>query len=144
LEFQTELAKANIHIPIIFMTGHGDIPMSVRAMKEGAVDFLTKPFRDQDMLDAVVKAIERDRERRGADRIVADLQALFETLSTRERQILALVSSGLMNKQIAAELGLAEITVKIHRGHLMKKMGARSLADLLRKAERLGVRRDKP
>ena|SRR3989440_2942323 len=144
LEFQTELAKANIHIPIIFVTGHGDIPMSVRAMKEGAVDFLTKPFRDQDMLDAVVKAIERDRERRGADRIVADLQALFETLSTRERQILALVSSGLMNKQIAAELGLAEITVKIHRGHLMKKMGARSLADLLRKAERLGVRRDKP
>jgi FixJ family two-component response regulator len=126
------------------MTGHGDIPMSVRAMKEGAVDFLTKPFRDQDMLDAVGKAIERDRERRGVDRIVADLQALFETLSTRERQILTLVSSGLMNKQIAAELGLAEITVKIHRGHLMKKMGARSLADLLRKAERLGVRRDKP
>jgi FixJ family two-component response regulator len=126
------------------MTGHGDIPMSVRAMKEGAVDFLTKPFRDQDMLDAVAKAIERDRERRGADRIVADLQVLFETLSARERQILTLVSSGLMNKQIAAELGLAEITVKIHRGHLMKKMGARSLADLLRKAERLGVRRDKP
>ena len=144
LEFQTELAKANIHIPIIFMTGHGDIPMSVRAMKEGAVDFLTKPFRDQDMLDAVVKAIERDRERRGADRIVADLQVLFEPLSTRERQVLALVSSGLMNKQIAAELGLAEITVKIHRGHLMKKMRARSLADLLRKAERLGVRHDKP
>jgi FixJ family two-component response regulator len=144
LEFQTELAKANIHIPIIFMTGHGDIQMTVRAMKEGAVDFLTKPFRDQDMLDAVVKAIERDRERRGADRIVRDLQTLFDTLSTRERQILALVSSGLMNKQIAAELGLAEITVKIHRGHVMKKMGARSLADLLRKAERLGVRRDKP
>jgi len=144
LEFQTELAKANIHIPIIFMTGHGDIQMTVRAMKEGAFDFLTKPFRDQDMLDAVVKAIERDRERRGADRIVRDLQTLFDTLSTRERQILALVSSGLMNKQIAAELGLAEITVKIHRGHLMKKMGARSLADLLRKAETLGVRRDKP
>ena len=143
LEFQTELAKANIHIPIIFMTGHGDVPMSVRAMKGGAVDFLTKPFRDQDMLDAVMKAIERDRERRGADRIVADLQALFETLNTRERQILALVASGLMNKQIAAELGLAEITVKIHRGHLKKKMGARSLADLLRKAETLGVRREK-
>src|SRR4051794_2081735 len=141
LEFQTELAKANIHIPIIFLTGHGDIPMSVRAMKEGAVDFLTKPFRDQDMLDAVVKAIERDRERRGADRIVRDLQTLFDTLSTRERQILALVSSGLMNKQIAAELGLAEITVKIHRGHIMKKMGAKTLADLLRKAETLGVRR---
>jgi FixJ family two-component response regulator len=144
LDFQTELAQANIHIPIIFMTGHGDIPMTVRAMKGGAVDFLTKPFRDQDMLDAVVRAIESDRQRREADRIVTDLRVLFETLSTREREILALVSSGLMNKQIAAELGLAEITVKIHRGHVMKKMGARSLADLLRKAERLGVRRDKP
>jgi FixJ family two-component response regulator len=143
LDFQTELAKANINIPIVFMTGHGDIPMTVRAMKGGAVDFLTKPFRDQDMLDAVVRAIERDRERREADRIVTDLRALFETLSTREREVLAFVSSGLMNKQIAAELGLAEITVKIHRGHIMKKMGARSLADLLRKAETLGVRRDK-
>jgi FixJ family two-component response regulator len=143
LDFQTELAKSNIHIPIIFMTGHGDIPMTVRAMKGGAVDFLTKPFRDQDMLDAVVKAIERDRERREADRIIADLQALFETLSTREREVLALVSSGLLNKQVAAELGLAEITVKIHRGRVMKKMGARSLADLLKKAEALGVRRDK-
>ena len=144
LDFQTELAKANIHIPIIFMTGHGDIPMSVRAMKGGAIDFLTKPFRDQDMLDAVVKAIEHDRERREADRIVTDLQALFETLSAREREVLALVSSGLMNKQVAAELGLAEITVKIHRGHIMKKMGARSLADLVRKAEALGIRRNKP
>src|SRR3954468_15462279 len=131
LDFQTELAKANIQIPIIFMTGHGDIPMSVRAMKGGAIDFLTKPFRDQDMLDAVVKAIERDRERREADRIVTDLRSLFETLSVREREVLALVSSGLMNKQVAAELGLAEITVKIHRGHIMKKMGARSLADLV-------------
>jgi len=144
LDFQTELAKANIHIPIIFMTGHGDIPMSVRAMKGGAVDFLTKPFRDQDMLDAVVKAIERDRERREADRIVTDLRSLFETLSGREREVLALVSSGLMNKQVAAELGLAEITVKIHRGHIMKKMGARSLADLVRKAEALGIRRKQP
>jgi FixJ family two-component response regulator len=144
LDFQTELAKANIHIPIIFMTGHGDIPMSVRAMKGGAIDFLTKPFRDQDMLDAVVKAIERDRERREADRIVTDLRSLFETLSVREREVLALVSSGLMNKQVAAELGLAEITVKIHRGHIMKKMGARSLADLVRKAEALGIRRNKP
>ena len=143
LDFQTELAKANIHIPIIFMTGHGDIPMSVRAMKGGAVDFLTKPFRDQDMLDAVVTAIERDRKRRTADRIVLDLQVLFDTLSTREREVLALVASGLMNKQIAAELGLAEITVKIHRGRIMKKMGARSLADLLRKAETLGVQRRK-
>ncbi len=144
LDFQTELAKANIHIPIIFMTGHGDIPMSVRAMKGGAIDFLTKPFRDQDMLDAVVKAIGRDRERREADRIVTDLRSLFETLSVREREVLALVSSGLMNKQVAAELGLAEITVKIHRGHIMKKMGARSLADLVRKAEALGIRRNKP
>jgi FixJ family two-component response regulator len=143
LDFQTELAKANIHIPIIFMTGHGDIPMTVKAMKGGAVDFLTKPFRDQDMLDAVVKAIERDRKRREADRVVTDLRVLFETLSTRERDVLALVSSGLMNKQIAAELGLAEITVKIHRGRIMKKMSARSLADLLRKAETLGVRRHK-
>ena len=144
LDFQTELAKANIHIPVIFMTGHGDIPMTVRAMKGGAVDFLTKPFRDQDMLDAVTVAIERDRKRREADKIVANLQTHFETLTPREREILALVSSGLMNKQIAAELGLAEITVKIHRGHIMKKMGARSLADLLRKAETLGIRRAKP
>jgi FixJ family two-component response regulator len=143
LDFQTELARANIHIPIIFMTGHGDIPMTVRAMKGGAVDFLTKPFRDQDMLDAVVKAIERDRKRREADRIVASLQSLLDTLTPREREILALVSSGLLNKQIAAELGLAEITVKIHRGHIMKKMAAKSLADLVRKAETLGIRRIK-
>ena len=144
LDFQRELAEANIHIPIIFMTGHGDIPMTVRAMKDGAVDFLTKPFRDQDMLDAVVTAIERDRKRREADKIIANLQALLETLTPREREILALVSSGLMNKQIAGELGLAEITVKIHRGHIMKKMGARSLADLVRKAEMLGIHRIKP
>jgi FixJ family two-component response regulator len=144
LDFQTELAKANIHIPIIFMTGHGDIQMTVRAMKGGAVDFLTKPFRDQEMLDAVVTAIERDRKRREADKIVANLQTLFETLTPREREVLALVSSGLMNKQVAAELGLAEITVKIHRGHIMKKMDARSLADLVKKAETLGVRRIKP
>jgi FixJ family two-component response regulator len=143
LDFQTELARANVHIPIIFMSGHGDIPMSVRAMKGGAVDFLTKPFRDQDMLDAVVKAIERDRKRREADKIVASLQSLLDTLTPREREILALVSSGLLNKQIAAELGLAEITVKIHRGHIMKKMAAKSLADLVRKAETLGIRRTK-
>jgi FixJ family two-component response regulator len=144
LDFQAELAKANIHIPIIFMTGHGDIPMTVRAMKGGAVDFLTKPFRDQDMLDAVVAAIERDRKRREVEKIVANLQALFETLTPREREILAMVASGLMNKQIAAEIGLAEITVKIHRGHVMKKMGAKSLADLIRMAETLGIRRAKP
>jgi FixJ family two-component response regulator len=139
LDFQTELAKANIRIPIIFMSGHGDIPMTVRAMKGGAVDFLTKPFRDQDMLDAVVAAIERDRRRREADKIVSDLQTRFETLTPREREVLAFVSSGLMNKQIAAQLGLAEITVKIHRGHIMKKMGAKSLADLVRRAEALGI-----
>jgi FixJ family two-component response regulator len=144
LDFQTELAKANIHIPIIFMTGHGDIPMTVRAMKGGAVDFLTKPFRDQDMLDAVVTAIERDRKRREAEKIIANLQTLLETLTPREREVLAFVSSGLMNKQVAAELGLAEITVKIHRGHIMKKMGAKSLADLVRKAETLGIRRNSP
>jgi FixJ family two-component response regulator len=144
LDFQTELARANIQIPIIFMTGHGDIPMTVRAMKGGAIDFLTKPFRDQDMLDAVMMAIERDRKRREADKIVASVQTLFEALTSREREILALVSSGLMNKQIAAELGLAEITVKIHRGHIMKKMGAKSLADLVMKAETLGIRRTKP
>jgi FixJ family two-component response regulator len=144
LDFQTELARANIHIPIIFMTGHGDIPMTVRAMKGGAVDFLTKPFRDQDMLDAVVTAIERDRKRREVEKVVANLNALFETLTSREREILALVAAGLMNKQIAGELGLAEITVKIHRGHIMKKMGARSLADLVRKAETLGIHRIKP
>ena len=144
LDLQTELAGANIHIPIIFITGHGDIPMTVRAMKSGAVDFLTKPFRDQDLLDAVVKAIERDRNRREAEKTVANLQSMFETLTSREREVLALVASGLMNKQIAAELGLAEITIKIHRGHLMKKMGARSLADLIRMAETLGIRKAKP
>jgi FixJ family two-component response regulator len=143
LDFQTELAKANVRMPIIFMTGHGDIPMTVRAMKGGAVDFLTKPFRDQEMLDAVLAAIERDRQRRESDKVLAILQGLLETLTSRERQILALVSSGLMNKQIAAELGLAEITVKIHRGHIMKKMAAKSLVDLVKKAEALGIHRIK-
>jgi FixJ family two-component response regulator len=144
LDFQIELARANIHIPIIFVTGHGDIPMTVRAMKGGAVDFLTKPFRHQDMLDAVAKAIERDRSRREAEKIVTSVRALFDTLTPREREVLALVASGLMSKQIAAELGLAEITVKIHRGHLMKKMSAKSLADLIGMAETLGIRRAKP
>ena len=144
LDFQAELAKADIQIPIIFMTGHGDIPMTVKAMKAGAIDFLTKPFRDQDMLDAVATAIERDRTRRKDQKAVAELRTVFETLTTRERDVFALVASGLMNKQIAAEIGLAEITVKIHRGHLMRKMGARSLADLVRMAEMLGIRRTKP
>jgi FixJ family two-component response regulator len=143
LDFQAELAKGNIHIPIIFVTGHGDIPMTVRAMKAGAIDFLSKPFRDQDMLDAVATAIERDRRRRKDERIISDLRAHFDSLTPREQEVMGLVAAGLMNKQIAAEVDLAEITVKIHRGHIMRKMGARSLADLVRMAEMLGVRRTK-
>lgn len=144
LDFQTELAKANIHIPIIFMTGHGDIPMSVKAMKAGAVDFLPKPFRDQDMLDAVALALERDRQRRQAERQLSDLRICWDTLTQREREVMGLVVTGLMNKQIAGELGVSEITVKIHRGQVMRKMGARSLADLVRMAELLGVRSSTP
>ena len=144
LDLQTELAKSNVHIPIIFITGHGDIPMTVRAMKGGAVDFLTKPFRDQDLLDAVRTAIERDRQRREVEKTVASLQSLFETLSPREREVLGFVASGLMNKQIAAELNLAEITVKIYRGHIMRKMHAKSLAELIRMTEALGIRPEKP
>jgi FixJ family two-component response regulator len=135
LDLQAELVKANIHIPIIFMTGHGDIPMSVQAMKAGAVDFLPKPFRDQDMLDAVAMALERDRQQRRAANQLSDLRACFETLTQREREVMGLVAAGLMNKQIAGELGISEITVKIHRGQVMRKMGARSLADLVRMAE---------
>jgi FixJ family two-component response regulator len=144
LDLQAELARVNIHIPIVFITGHGDIPMTVRAMKGGAVDFLTKPFRDQDMLDAVAAALERDRKRRQDEHRVADLRVHFEGLTEREREVMGLVTAGLMNKQIAGELGLSEITVKIHRGHVMRKMAARSLADLVRMAEVLGVRRGKP
>ncbi|QPF87945.1 response regulator transcription factor [Bradyrhizobium genosp. L] len=139
LDFQAELAKAGIHIPIIFMTGHGDIPMTVRAMKAGAVDFLTKPFRDQDMLDAVTTAIERDRNRRDEAKVLANLRAVFVTLTSRERQVMTLVTAGLMNKQVAAEIGVAEITVKIHRGHIMRKMAAKSLPDLVRMAQLLGI-----
>jgi FixJ family two-component response regulator len=143
LDFQAELAKANIHIPIIFITGHGDIPMTVRAMKAGAVEFLTKPFRDQDLLDAIQIALERDRARRAQDKAVHEVRARFEALTPREQQVIAFVTAGLMNKQIAAELGVSEITVKVHRGNVMKKMGARSLAELVRMADVLGVRRAK-
>jgi len=141
LDFQTLLEKAAIHIPIVFVTGHGDITMSVKAMKAGAADFLTKPFRQQEMLDAVATAIERDRKRREDDKMISNAQARVETLTPRERDVLALVAAGLMNKQVAAELGIAEITVKIHRGRVMKKMGTRSLADLVRITETLGIRR---
>jgi FixJ family two-component response regulator len=140
LDFQAELAKAGIHVPIIFITGYGDIPMSVKAMKAGAVDFLTKPFRDQDLLDAVSTAVERDRRRREEQRTNRNIQRRFDSLTPREREVMTFVSAGLMNKQIAGKLGVSEITVKIHRGHLMRKMEAKSLADLVRMAERLGIR----
>jgi FixJ family two-component response regulator len=139
LEFQAQLARIGINTPIIFMTGHGDIPMSVRAMKAGAIDFLQKPFREQDMLDAVSAAIERDKLRREGNCRDEEQARRYQTLSERERQIMSLASSGLMNKQIAFQLGLAEITVKIHRGHVMRKMGARTFADLVRMADGLGL-----
>jgi FixJ family two-component response regulator len=144
LDFQAELSDADIQIPIIFITGHADIPMTVRAMRAGAVEFLTKPFRDQDLLDAVQAALARDRERRILEMTVLDMRARFATLSPREQEVFSLVTIGLMNKQIAGELGLSEITVKLHRGNVMKKMGARSLADLVRLADAVGVRRSKP
>jgi FixJ family two-component response regulator len=143
LDFQSQLAEAGIHVPIIFMTGHGDIPMSVKAMKAGAIDFLTKPFRDQDMLDAVVKALERDEKRRKGEKTGSAVRILFESLTSREREVMALVVEGLMNKQIAAKLDLSEITVKVHRSHMMQKMQARSLIDLLEMADLLGIRRPK-
>ncbi|MGA2817795.1 MAG: response regulator transcription factor [Xanthobacteraceae bacterium] len=144
LDFQAELAKANIHIPIVFITGHGDIPMTVRAMKAGAVEFLTKPFRDQDLLDSVQIALDRDRARRAQDKAVHEVRVHFDALTPREQEVIAFVTAGLMNKQIAAELGVSEITVKVHRGSVMKKMGARSLADLVRMADALGIKRAKP
>jgi FixJ family two-component response regulator len=140
LDFQAELSSRNIQIPIIFMTGHGDIPMTVRAMKAGAVEFLTKPFREQDMLDAVKLALERDQGRIESEKVSSGLKSNFATLTPREREIMAMVASGLMNKQVAGKIGLSEITVKVHRGRIMQKMGARSLADLVRMAEALGVR----
>jgi FixJ family two-component response regulator len=135
LDFQTHLTRMGVSLPVVIMTGYGDIPMSVRAMKRGAVDFLPKPFHDQDMLDAVIAAIERDRERRAADRTVAEIRQRFATLSPREQQVMLLVTTGKMNKQVAGDLGISEITVKIHRGAAMRKMSARTLADLVKMAE---------
>jgi len=139
LDFQAELAKAAVNIPIIFITGYGDIPMSVKAIKSGAVEFLTKPVREQDLLDAVRVALDRDRAKRELDTKVRDLRARFGALSTREQQVMSLVCAGLMNKQAAAEIGVSEVTVKVHRHNVMKKLGARSLAELVRMADSLGI-----
>jgi FixJ family two-component response regulator len=139
LDFQHELAAANIAIPIIFITGHGDIPMTVKAMKAGAVEFLTKPVREQDLLDAVRLALARDRARRQSEGTTSALRARFESLTTRERQVLALVTRGLMNKNIAAEIDVSEITVKVYRRSLMTKMGAKTFAELVRMADALGL-----
>ena len=141
LDFQNELAKADRNIPIIFVTGHGDIPMTVKAMKAGAVEFLTKPFREQELLDSVRVALDRDRVRREHEKTLADLRERFESLSPREQEVAALVTAGLMNKQSAAQIGISEITVKVHRHNVMRKMGAKSLADLVRMADVLQIRR---
>jgi FixJ family two-component response regulator len=137
LDFQSRCSGFGVHLPIVLMTGHGDVPMSVRAMKAGAVDFLSKPFRDQDMIDAISAAIERDQHRRAAVGDVARVRDRFAALSPREQQVMMLVTTGKMNKQVAGDLGLSEITVKIHRGNAMRKMGARTLADLVRMADAL-------
>jgi FixJ family two-component response regulator len=141
LDFQTELAKANIQIPIVFMTGHGDIPMTVKAMKAGAIEFLPKPFRDQDMLDAVRLGLERDRGRREGERAISEVRGKFASLTPREQEVMGFVTTGLMNKQIAGEMQLAEITVKLHRGSVMRKMDAKSLAELVRMADIVGIRK---
>lgn len=137
LDLQRELAAADIHLPIIFITGHGDIPMSVQAMKGGAIEFLTKPFRDQDLLDAIHQGIARDRARRENETALGALRAHFETLTPREREVMAQVVKGRLNKQIASDMGLSEITVKVHRGQVMRKMKASSLPDLARMADKL-------
>jgi FixJ family two-component response regulator len=143
LDFQRKLTETNIAIPIIFITGHGDIPMSVRAMKAGAVEFLTKPFRDQDLLDAIHIALERDRSSSQLEAEVARLRELYEWLTPREREVLPLVIAGTPNKQIAADVGASETTVRVHRGQLMRKMGARSLPELVRMADKIGIRSPK-
>jgi len=141
LDFQVELTKANIDVPIIFITGHGDIAMTVKAMKAGAIEFLTKPIREQDLLDAVKLGLEKDETRRKGQKTTSIVRSLFESLTPREQEVIRLVTAGLMNKQIAAEMGVSEITVKVHRGNVMRKMKANSLADLVRMADMLGIRR---
>ena len=143
IDFQAELATAGIRIPIIFVTGHGDIPMSVKAMRAGAVDFLTKPFREQELLDAVRVALERNREQRDKRQLFDRMQARFDSLTPREQEVISLVSEGLMNKQIAVKLAISEITVKVHRANAMQKMGTSSLAELVRMADALGIRQSK-
>lgn len=144
LSFQAELPRAGVDLPVIFITGHGDIPMTVRAMKAGAVEFLSKPFRDQELLDAIDSAVERHRAQRRERALVAELRQRFTALTQREREVMALVSTGRVNKQIAAELGISEATVKVHRGQIMRKMQAKSLAQLVRIADTLGLSDPRP
>jgi FixJ family two-component response regulator len=144
LEFQRTLAESGIQLPVIFISGHGDIPMSVRAMKSGAIEFLTKPLREQELLDAVQAGIERDRARRRQVKLVGELQERFNSLTSREREVFALVVTGRPNKQIAHQLELSEMTVKVHRSQALRKMGAKSLVDLVRMADKLGVSTGKP
>jgi FixJ family two-component response regulator len=144
LELQRDLAAANRHVPIIFITAHGDIPMSVQAMKGGAIEFLTKPFRDQDLLDAIEAGLARDRAQRESDRALSELRERFEALSSREREVMVQVTAGRLNKQIAHDLGISESTVKVHRTHLMRKMKARSLPELSRMADVLKLAPEKP